>query len=75
MPRKSKREIEATLEDIEEGPPGDYPHLDNLALLLGYEWDFESMGEERLVERDKDGEMFFYPEEFEMVLQKNLADG
>jgi hypothetical protein len=25
---------------------------------LGFEWDFESEGEERLVEREEDGEVF-----------------
>jgi hypothetical protein len=42
---------------------------------LGFEWDFESEGEKRLVEREEDGEVFYFPEEFETVLQENLADG
>jgi len=73
MPRKSKREIKRELDDIEEGSPGDYPHLDNLALFLGYEWDFESAGEERLVEREKDGKLFYFPEAFETALEENLS--
>jgi len=28
-----------------------------------------------LVEREKDGEMFYFHEEFETVLQENLSDG
>jgi hypothetical protein len=75
MTRKSKREIEQQLEEIEEGPPGDYPHLDNLSLFFGYEWDFESVGKDRLVEREKDGKVFYFPEEFETALRENLSDG
>jgi len=41
MPRKSKREIEQQLEDIEQGPPGEYPTVD-LALVLSCDWEPDS---------------------------------
>jgi len=36
MTRKSKREIARQLEEIEDGPPGEYLLLDNLSELLSY---------------------------------------
>lgn len=44
-------------------------------MLLGYEWDFESMDGERLVEREEDGEVFYLPEEFERAVTDVLSDG
>lgn len=60
MPRKSKREIEQQLEDIEEGPPGEYPTVD-LALVLSCEW--ETVDKERNLKRRQDtGEVYYFPE-------------
>ncbi|QDX40280.1 hypothetical protein [Salarchaeum sp. JOR-1] len=68
MTRKSKREIERTIDDLAPEPGDEYPHVESLAMLLGYEWDFESLGEERLVEREGDGKVFYVPEEFETAV-------
>ena len=73
MTRKSKREIENELADLEDGPPGDYPELDNLAEFLGYEW--EDVDEEHnLVRRQDNGEVYHFPQEFRDVLLEMLSD-
>jgi len=60
MPRKSRREIEQTLEEIEEGPPGEYPTVD-LALALSCDW--ETVDKERNLKRRQDtGEVYYFPE-------------
>jgi len=60
MTRKSRREIEATLEDIEQGPPGEYPTVD-LALVLSCDW--EPVDKERNLKRRQDtGEVYYFPE-------------
>lgn len=69
MTRKSKREIESRIEDLDPSLRDDYPLLDDLAMLFGYEWDFESMGEDRLVEREEDGKKFLFPEEIEETVR------
>jgi hypothetical protein len=73
MTRKSRREIEQTIDELAPEPGDEYPHLDSLAMLLGYEWDFESLGEDRLVEREGDGRVFYVPEEFETAVRDMMA--
>jgi hypothetical protein len=60
MMNQSKREIERTLEDLEENPANEYPTV-SLAELLAYEW--ETVDEERNLERRQDtGEVYHMPE-------------
>ena len=60
MTRKSRREIERELDDIEEGSSGEYPTVD-LALLLSYDW--EAVDKERNLKRRQDtGEVYYFPE-------------
>jgi hypothetical protein len=74
MTRKSRREIEQTIDDLAPEPGDEYPHLDSLAMLLGFEWDFDSIGEKRLVEREGDSRVFYLPEEFEQAVIDMLGE-
>ena len=74
MTRKSKREIEEQLSELENGPPGEYPQLDTLAEFLGYEWE-EVDEEQNLVRRQDNGEVYHFPQEFRDVLLEQLPDG
>jgi len=57
--KKSKREIERQLEEIEEGPPGEYPTV-TLCEIFSCEW--ETVDEERRLERRQDtGEIYYFP--------------
>ena len=73
MTRKSKREIEEQLADLEDGPPGEYPELDNLALFLSQDWE-EVDEEHNLVRRQDNGEVYHFPQEFRDVLLEQLPD-
>lgn len=52
MTRKSPREIERKLEDLETPPAGKYPLVDDLSVMLGYEW--ETVDEDENLYRRKD---------------------
>ncbi len=59
MPRKSKREIEQQLEDLEGKTVEEYPRA-HLVLLLSYEW--EIVDKERHLKRRQDtGEIYYCP--------------
>ena len=59
MTRKSKRDIERTLEELDPEPSKQYPTV-SLAEALRYEW--ETVGEEnRLKRRKRTGEVFYFP--------------
>jgi hypothetical protein len=62
MTRKSKREIERKVNELDTTPYDDYPVLDNLAMLLGYDWE-EVEGGERLRRRKDTGQLYYYPEQ------------
>lgn len=74
MTRKSKREIENELAELENGPPGDYPQLDTLAEFLSYDWE-EIDPEQNLVRRKDTGEVYHFPQEFRDTLLGVLGDG
>lgn len=60
MTRKSKREIEQRLEELDTDPADEYPTV-TLAGLLAWEW--ESVDEERnLKRRQETGEIYYHPE-------------
>jgi hypothetical protein len=60
MTRKSKGEIEQQLEEIEKGPPGDYP---TATLNAIWACDWETVDEERRLERCEDtGQIYYIPE-------------
>lgn len=61
MTRKSKREIERVLDKIDDYPHDEYPRLDTLAELLGYDWE-EVEGEDELRRRADTGEIYYFPE-------------
>lgn len=64
----SKRDVERRLEDLEEGPKGEYPKP-SLAELLSYEW--ECVDERRNLYRSKDTNQIRHhdPEAFRAVLE------
>jgi len=73
MTRKSKREIQQALDDMEAGPPGDYPQLDSLALLLSYDWEIID-DENNLWERQDTGQVYHFPQEMQDSLESALFD-
>jgi len=69
--RKSKREIARVVEDMEDGPPGEYPTLDTLAELLAYDWKIVDE-ENNLWERQDTGEVYHHPQESQDGLEAAL---
>lgn len=73
MTRKSKREIARKLEDIEDGPPGEYPKLDTIVLLLKHDWEIVDE-ENSLWERQDTGEIYHHPQEMQDKLEAALSE-
>jgi hypothetical protein len=74
MTRKSKREIEQTLDEIEESPPNGYPVIDNLAVWLSAEWECVDESE-NLYRREADGKVHYLAEGFEQAIEEAFFDG
>lgn len=72
MTRKSKREIENELAELENGPPGEYPQLDTVAEFLGYDWE-DVDADRNLVRRMDNGEVYHCPQAFREKLREVLA--
>lgn len=73
MTRKSKREIEQKLDELDPDPADEYPVLDTLAELLGYDWETVEEGEQ-LVRRKETGQIYYFPPECEAAVS-DLFDG
>jgi len=71
--RRSKRDIEQTLEEIEDAPPGEYPVLDTLAELLAYDWEVVDE-ENNLWERQDTGQIYHHPQEIQDGLEAALSE-
>jgi hypothetical protein len=73
MTRKSKREIEQTLDEIEESPPSDYPVVDTLVEFLGFEWTCVDASE-NLYRREEEETVYHIPEDFQQAITDVLSD-
>jgi len=73
MTRKSKREIAKALDDIEDGPPGEYPTLNTISELLGYEWEVVD-DENNLWERQDTGQIYHHPQEVQDGFEAALSE-
>ena len=73
MTRKSRREIEQTLDEIEESPPSDYPVVDTLAEWLSYDWEYVDESE-NLYRREEDGTVHYLSEAFEQAMIETFFD-
>lgn len=73
MTRKSKREIARELDEIEDGPPGDYPLLDTLSNLLSHDWEVVDE-ENNLWERQSDGKIYHRPQELQDGFEAALSE-
>lgn len=73
MTRKSRREIERKIEELDPKPSDEYPVVDNLAMLLGYEWEAVE-GEDQLHRREDTGELYYFDPGFEQAVLDILSD-
>jgi len=62
MPRRSKREIERRLEEIEPDVRDDYPVVDNLSVLLSQDWN--TVDEEQNLYANEAGTVHYFDPEF-----------
>lgn len=74
MTRKSKREIERGLDEIDPNPYDEYPQLDTLAELLSYDWE-KVEGEEYLYRRADNNQIHHLPPDFADVLEGLVHEG
>jgi hypothetical protein len=74
MTRKSKREIEQKVEELDGVRVDGYPKLDNLAMILGFDWK-QVDGEKNLYERQDTGEVYHAPPEVIQAISDALTDG
>ena len=74
MTRKTKRDIERKLDEMDANPGQEYPKLDTLAELLGYDWeDVES--EDEFWRRKETGQIYYFPQEIQEGFEEIFSQG